>query len=398
MLHPHRIASDAEAIDVAADLAVRFSEEAGQRDRERRLPFAEIGLLKESGLLGVTVPHELGGPDVSTVTLAEIFRLLAEADPSIGQVPHSHFVFLEAVRLQGTHQQRARFFGEAQAGRLFANAQSERNSRTIAEDQTTLGAVGDGYVLEGEKFYATGSLFADWLVVRATNSDSPADARTKSLAFLPAETAGVDIVDDWDGLGQRTTGSGTVRLRAVKVSADQVMPYTAIFGEPTVYGSRAQLLHAALDAGIARAALEEVVLQTQRARPWFESGVDQAIDDPLLIQQAGELEILIRSAEALIAEAGLAIDTARAKPDDDNTAQASVATAAAKVVAARAAVDVSAALFEFGGSRSAAAGLNLDRHWRDGRTHTLHDPTRWKVHHLGRWTLHGTPPPRHGLL
>ena len=172
-----------------------------------------------------------------------------------------------------------------------------------------------------------------------------------------------------------------------------------MFDEATTYGSRAQVLHAALDAGLARGALDAAVGVVAAARPWFEAGVDRAADDLLLVQQAGELEITVRAAEALLREAAAEIDRAEwSGVTDENAAAASITTATAKVACARASTDAGSALFELGGTRSAAAGANLSRYWRDARTHTLHDPSRWKVQHIGRWVLDGTPPPRHGLL
>ncbi|WP_428965072.1 SfnB family sulfur acquisition oxidoreductase [Micromonospora fluostatini] len=405
----HVIRNGTEAQEVAGKLAASFAEQAAVRDSERRLPEAELADLSDSGLLGVTVPARFGGAAVEVSVLAEVFRTLATADGSLAQIPHSHFVFLEALRLQGTEEQQARFFGAALAGARFANAQAERGGRTAADDATTLRRrPGGGYRLDGEKFYSTGALFADWLVVRAVLADEtpsapvaggPAPTPTpKAVAFVRRDTPGVTVQDDWAGMGQRTTASGTVLLDGVLVDEDQVVPYTPIFARPTTYGARAQVLHAALDVGIARGALDAAVVQVGRARPWFEAGVGRAAEEPLLVQQAGELEILVRGAEALLREAAAAIDAAEADLTDDSTARASVATAIAKVAGARAAVEVSSALFELGGTRSAAEPLNLSRYWRDARTHTLHDPTRWKVQHVGRWLLSGTPPPRHGQL
>ncbi|EIV96327.1 SfnB family sulfur acquisition oxidoreductase [Frankia sp. QA3] len=394
--------SDAEAIEAAGSLAVRFAAGAGGRDAERRLPTVEVEELSASGLLGSTVPARFGGADVSVATLTEVFRLLATADASLAQIPHSHFVFLDALRRQGDADQQGFYFAQALAGRRFANAQSERGGRTIADDATTLRRRPDGgYLLTGEKFYCTGALFAHWLVVRAVLADTPArpdGSPVKALAYIARDTPGVRVADDWDGMGQRTTASGTVRLDEVAVEANQVVPFSPIFDGPTTYGARAQVLHAALDTGIARGALDDAAAQVAKARPWFESGAARAADDPLLVQQAGELEIEVRAAEALLREAAAAVDAAELDPTDDATARASVATAVAKVAGARAAVRAASELFELGGTRSAAGTLNLARHWRDGRTHTLHDPSRWKVQHIGRWLLSGTPPPRHGQL
>lgn len=394
--------SDAEAVEVAGSLAVRFAAGAGARDAERRLPAVEVEELSASGLLGITVPARFGGADVSVATLTEVFRLLATADGSLAQIPHSHVVFLDALRRQGDADQHAFYFAQALAGRRFANAQTERGGRTIADDATTLRrSPAGGYLLTGEKFYCTGALFAHWLVVRAVLADTaarPDGSPVKALVYIPRDAPGVRVADDWDGMGQRTTASGTVRLDGVAVEAGQVVPFSSLFDGPTTYGARAQVLHAALDVGSARGALDAAVAQVATARPWFESGAARAADDPLLVQQAGELEIEVRAAEALLREAAAAIDAAEFDPTGDATARASVATAVAKVAGARAAVRAASELFELGGTRSAAGTLNLARHWRDGRTHTLHDPSRWKVQHIGRWLLSGTPPPRHGQL
>ncbi|MBF6258316.1 SfnB family sulfur acquisition oxidoreductase [Nocardia farcinica] len=396
------IVAAAEAIDVAAALAADFAAGAAARDAQRRLPDEQVAALKASGLLALSVPVEYGGPAAPATVLAEVFRILAHADPSLAQIPHSHFVFLEALRLQGTDEQRARFYEQVRAGALLANAQSERGPHPIDVDTTTLVRRPSGdYLLSGRKFYATGALFADWVVVRASLSEgaeAPTAATPKAIAFVPRDAAGLTVLDDWDGMGQRTTASGTVTLDDVAVPAGDVVPFSPIFTRPTVYGARAQLLHTAIDVGIATGALAAGVCQARRARPHFEAGVAAAVDDPTLLTVAGELAVTVRGAEALLAAAARAVDAAAANPTEESAAEASIAVAAAKVAAVRAALAATNGLFELGGTSSATAAANLSRYWRDARTHTLHDPTRWKVQHIGRHTLTGAPPPRHGQI
>ncbi|MBA2950900.1 SfnB family sulfur acquisition oxidoreductase [Streptomyces himalayensis] len=393
------IGDDDEALAVAADLAAQFRKDAAERDAQRRLPRAELDRLSASGLLAVTVPAMFGGADVRQETLAEIFRLLAAADASIAQIPQSHFVYVNVLRRQGTRQQQEFFFGEVLSGKRFGNAQSEAGTKHVQDIRSRLvsgrGADGDGsYVLTGVKHYSTGALFADWIPVLARAEDD-----NLHVAYVPRNAPGVTVVDDWDGMGQRTTASGTVRLDAVHVPADRIVPHHLTFQGPQLHGAIAQLLHAAIDAGIASGALAEAVeFVRTKSRPWFESGFETAAEDPLLIQRFGELAIQVRAAEALLSAAARSVDAARADLTDDTAAEASIAVAAAKVTAAHAAVDVGSALFEVSGTRSALNALDLHRHWRDARTHTLHDPTRWKVQHVGRYVLNGTRPPRHGLL
>ncbi|GJF25287.1 SfnB family sulfur acquisition oxidoreductase [Streptomyces sp. HO565] len=391
----HIIADDAEALKVAAALAEDFRAGAAARDAERRLPRAELDRLSRSGLLAVTVPAEHGGADVSAATLAEIFRLLATADASIAQIPQSHFAYVNVVRRQGTAEQQAFFSAELLAGKRLGNAQSEAGTRRVQDFRTRLSCRPDGsFLLNGVKDYCTGALFAHWIPVLALAEDD-----RLHVAYVPSDAPGVTVVDDWDGLGQRTTASGTVRLDDVLVPADRVLPHHLTFEGPQLHGAVAQLLHAAIDAGIAQGALDEAAgFVRTRSRPWFESGLETAAEDPLLIQRFGELAIRVRAAEALLREAARAVDTARADLTDDTAAAASIAVAAAKVQAAQSAVEVANALFEVSGTRSALASLNLHRHWRDARTHTLHDPVRWKIQHIGRHVLTGTRPPRHGLL
>ncbi|MFF1292370.1 MULTISPECIES: SfnB family sulfur acquisition oxidoreductase [unclassified Streptomyces] len=391
----HVIADDAEALAVAAALAEEFRAGASARDTERRLPRAELDRLSASGLLAVTVPAEHGGADVGPRTLAEIFRLLAAADGSLAQIPQSHFAYVNVIRRQGTEEQRKFFFAELLSGRRLGNAQSEAGTRHVQDIRTRLTPRPDGsHVLDGVKHYSTGALFADWIPVLARAEDDKLH-----VAYVPRDAPGLTVVDDWDGLGQRTTASGTVRLEGVEVPADRVLPHHLTFEGPQLHGAVAQLLHAAIDTGIAGGALAEAAeFVRTKSRPWFESGLETAAEDPLLIQRFGELALQVRAAEALLREAARAVEAAQADLTDDSAAEASIAVAAAKVRAAEAAVEVASALFEVSGTRSALNSLNLHRHWRDARTHTLHDPTRWKIQHIGRYVLNGTRPPRHGLL
>jgi alkylation response protein AidB-like acyl-CoA dehydrogenase len=207
------------------------------------------------------------------------------------------------------------------------------------------------------------------------------------------------VVDDWNGLGQRTTASGSVVLTDVSVSGDLITPYAVTFDGPQTYGAFAQVLHAAIDTGIARAAVTEAaafVRDKSRAHP--DAGVERAADDPLVVHAFGEIELAVRGAEALLSHAAAAIDHANTELTAATAADASLAVAAARAASAKAAVDAGNRLFEVAGTRSAAAQLNLDRHWRNARTHTLHDPAAWKIQHLGRWAVDGVLPPNHGQL
>jgi SfnB family sulfur acquisition oxidoreductase len=392
-------ASQEEALATAAELAAAFRDGAARRDAELILPGDEVEEMTRRGLYGLTVPAWLGGPDLPMSAVAEVLRILATGDPNLAQLPHSHYVYVNLLRCCGSRDQQRELLSAVRDGARFGNAQAEAGTRTPDQIRTSIVPDGGGYVITGEKFYCTGAWFAHIIPVLARGQDGAAYA-----AFVPRTARGLTVLDDWAGLGQRTTASGTVRLEGVRVGPGAVVARDPVFGGPTTYGAFAQLMHAAIDAGIARGALDEAAAFVRaKARPWFEAGVEKAADDPLLVQRAGELAVTVRAAETLLADAGRQLDAAEAERaagrlDAQQAGAASIAVAIAKAAADRAAVDAASALFELGGTRSAAAGLNLDRHWRNARTHTLHDPVRWKLQHIGRWTLTGTPPPRHGQL
>ncbi|MER7560046.1 SfnB family sulfur acquisition oxidoreductase [Nocardioides sp. NPDC126508] len=393
---------DAETAPVVARrLADELALGDGARDRGRTLPHDQVRAYAAAGLGALTVPLEFGGPALPATTVGEVFRLVSWGDPNVGQVPHSHFVFLNQLRLNGTREQQQRIYSEVRAGALVANAQSEFGTKHVRDIRTTLTPAREEgeWLLNGEKFYCTGSLFADYLAVLARRDvDGPLQ-----VAWVRTESPGVEIVDDWDAVGQRTTGSGTVRLTDVVVADEWVTPFAVTFDVPTTYGAFAQLLHAAIDAGIARRALDEAAtFVCTKSRPYADAvaiaGAETAAQDPLVVQAFGEMELAVRSAEALLAEAGRRVDEADADLTEKSAAEASLAVAAARASTAKVSVDVTSRLLEVSGARSALTTTNLDRHWRNARTHTLHDPAAWKVQHLGRWAVDGTPPPRHGQI
>ncbi|QND40940.1 SfnB family sulfur acquisition oxidoreductase (plasmid) [Rhizobium leguminosarum bv. viciae] len=389
-----RIGSDEEAIATARRLAAQFSARAAERDAERILPFSELDLIAQSGLPAITVPSQYGGLDVSNAVLAEITAILSEADGSIGQIPQNHFYILEALRTDGGEEQQRYFFGRVLAGDRFGNALSERGTKTVGHYNTRISRDGPGYRINGRKFYSTGVLFADWITIFALD---PEDRLT--MAFVPKGTEGVEIVDDWDGFGQRTTGSGTTILDNVYVSADSVVFHHKGFERPTTIGSVGQIIHAGVDLGIARAAFAETLeFVRTKSRPWMDSGLERASDDPLTIAKVGQIAIRLEAATALVERAGHKVDAAQVETTEEKVIAATLAVAAAKVLTTEVALEASNTLFELAGTSSAQTGLNLDRHWRNARTHTLHDPVRWKYHVVGNYHLNGVTPPKNGAL
>nr|WP_314614718.1 SfnB family sulfur acquisition oxidoreductase [uncultured Pseudomonas sp.] len=387
----HLIVDDSEAIAIAHRVAALLREGAAERDRNRAVPADIVDAYSNSGLWGITVPREYGGAEVSFATLAQVIAIVSAADPSLGQIPQNHYCLLEDIRLQGSDAQKRFFFDLALKGNRFANALSETGGKTVQDISTRLVAEGDGYRIDGRKGYCTGSLYAHWLGVLALDEQGRGQ-----LAFVQRGTPGLVIVDDWSSMGQRTTSSGTVLLDGLRVPAFNLFPSYRSYEGPTLAGPFAQLTTAAIDAGIGRAALDDTIaFVREHARPWIDAKVERASDDPLTIIQVGSLEIRQEAAEALLERAGWVMDKAKPAPDEDNVAAASLAVAKAKVLTTEAAIEASNRLFELGGTRSSLTRHNFDRHWRNARVHTLHDPVRWKYHLVGNWALNGIKPARH---
>jgi SfnB family sulfur acquisition oxidoreductase len=393
---PATIRDDAEAIAAAHRLAATFAPEAALRDRERRLPWNELDAFVASGLWAITVPRAFGGPGVSNATLAEVVAIIAAADGSLGQIPQNHFYALEVLRVGGSAAQQRFFYGRVLAGDRFGNALAEIGHKDFKR-RTRLTPDGGGFRLDGRKFYCTGALYAHWIPTLVAAQEEGREATY--LAFVPRDAEGVQITDDWDGFGQRVTGSGSVTFDNVQVKAEWVVPFLASFERPTTIGPVAQIMHAAIDLGIGRGALAATLpFVRERSRPWIDAKVERASDDPLLIQQVGEIAIRLRAAEALVRRAGRIVDAAQAAPDERSVAAASIAVAEARALTTTASLDAGSRLFELAGTSATLDGLGLDRFWRNARTHTLHDPVRWKYHAVGNYYLNDRIPPRHGAL
>ena len=389
-----RIRDDAEALATARAVAAEVATGAARRDRERLLPYDEIEAISDAGLFAVTVPRQYGGAGVKAGTVARVIAALAGADGSLGQIPQNHFFLLEALRLSGTPEQKRFFYDRILAGERIFNALSERGTKTAQDHATRLTRSGDAFELNGRKFYSTGVLFAHWIGVVAND-----EAGVSTLAFIPKDAPGVITVDDWTGFGQRTTGSGTTVLDRVPVHPFSVIPFKAIFDAPTGMGPFAQIMHAAVEQGIAEAALATAIhFVRHHTRPWKDSGVDRAADDPYIVSAIGEMKIRTDAAGVLLDRAGPYVDAAREAPTEANVAAASIAVAEAKVATTEAALFVSSKLIELAGSSATLVEHGLDRFWRNARTHSVHDPVRWKFRYIGDYWLNGLNPPRHGAI
>lgn len=388
----HVIRSDAEAIEAAHRLAPRIAEGASARDRERTVPTEPLDWLSEAGLFGITVPREYGGAGVSYATLTEVFRILSAADGALGQLPQNHFVFVDAIRQDGTDEQKAFFFAEFLAGARLGNAQAERGGSSALDLKTRVLPASDGLRLNGTKYYATGALTAHWIPVAALD-----EHERLVLVYVRRDAPGVTVEADWNAMGQRTTYSGTVRLEDVAVDPSQVIAHWRLFGRQSLFHTQASLLHAAIDVGIAENALTDgVALIRARQRPRLGAPVTQPQEDPLLLHRLGQLATRLHAAEALLQRAAHRLDAAEPAITPENAALAAVAVAEAKAFAEDVSVEISSEIFALVGSAATDEGLNLNRHWRNARTHTVHDANQWRYLAAGNYLLNGVAPGKPG--
>ncbi|UVL09344.1 SfnB family sulfur acquisition oxidoreductase [Pseudomonas rhodesiae] len=388
------ITSDEHALVVASDLAEDFRRYSAQRDRERRLPWPELDAFSRSGLWGISVPKAFGGAGVSNVTLAKVIALIAQADASLGQIPQNHFYALEVLRVNGSTAQQQRLYAEVLAGQRFGNALAELGTKTAHDRVTALTRDGDGFRINGRKFYATGALYAQRIPTSVVDEHG-----VQQLAFVPRDSQGLNVIDDWSGFGQRTTGSGSVMFDNVWVAAQDVVPFQSAFERPTTVGPLAQILHAAIDTGIARAAFEDALhFVRTKTRPWIDATSDKASEDPLTLKSFGHLSVRLHATEALLERAGEYLDRAQADSSAEHVAAASIAVAEARALSTEISLAAGSTLFELAGSQATLAEHGLDRHWRNARVHTLHDPVRWKYHAVGNYYLNDANPPLRGTI
>jgi SfnB family sulfur acquisition oxidoreductase len=397
--HAPVLPSAASALAAAQAYAAAIAGGVIERDRAGAVPWTDLAALDASGLLSITVPADHNGPDLSPVVLAEVIRTIAAVDPAIAQIPQAHFLFVDVLATMGDAAQRRRLFADILAGARLGNGMAERGGQHAQDLKTRLRRVPDGLRLDGRKYYCTGAVSSRWIGVSALDDDS-----RLALAFVERDTAGVKVDEDWHVMGQRATVSGSAVFDDVPVDPALVIPYHDAFARPQQLGARSQLVHTAIQVGIAGGALRDAreFIRT-RARPFFEAAragwADTAGSDPHTIHRFGELATRVRAAEALLAAAAATLaEVGRQPRDADAAARGSIAVAQAKAFASETASAVASDLFALTGASAADERYDLSRHWRNARTHASHDPVDWKYHHIGNYLLGDVPPPNHGQL
>ncbi len=376
-----------------AALLETIADGASERERDQTPPHEQIDLIRSSRLGALRLPRDNGGAGASVRDLYRVLVALAAADANVAHILRSHFCLVEQIlRLPDVDP---RWRQEVAAGSIFAGAATELGPGALGgiAPGTTLTREGDSYRLDGTKYYSTGSLYSDWLMLTATD-----EAGELAIALVPANRDGVVLEDDWDGMGQRLTGSGTTRLSSVFVNADELLDPEAIAASAPRF-AMPQLYLTAVVAGVIRDAAGDAaaLVRSREGRPFAHAAARPA-EDPLLQEVVGEIASAAFAAEATVLIAAEAQDVEIASIVDGVVDRAladsaALAAAQAKVVVDGLAFRAGTRLFDVGGASATKQANNLDRHWRNARTLASHNPTIHKAQAIGDLEINGTPLP-----
>ncbi|CAN5194577.1 acyl-CoA dehydrogenase family protein [soil metagenome] len=364
------------------------------REEQRALPYAEIRTLKEAGLGAVRVPKKYGGAGASLPQLIELLVELAEADSNIPQSLRGHFAFVEDRLNAHATEDQSEWFARFVSGDLVGNAWTEVGTVEIGSVNTKVTPGADGWLVNGEKYYSTGSIFADWIDVFSQRSDTGGLV----IAAVSTHQDAVGQKDDWDGFGQKTTGSGTSTFRNAIVDPENVFDFDTRFKYQTAFY---QLVLLAVLAGSTRAAAREVAQHAKgRTRVYSNGAAPVWSDDPQIQQVVGEATSQGFAATAIAvrsAEASQAAYLARYEFDEEKELDANIRaeldSAQGQVVLVNIALEATSKVLNALGASGVSEGKQLDRFWRNARTAASHNPVVFKARIVGDWAINGTPPP-----
>jgi alkylation response protein AidB-like acyl-CoA dehydrogenase len=371
-------------IEKAKKLAEYFAEDAAERDQLGGTPKKQKDKIRESGLLNLLIPKEYGGEGQEWSTALKIVREFSKTDAAIGHLYGYHSIFVSNIQIKGTVEQQANFYPQSVRQNAFWGNSSNPLNKTLFGEKR-----GDFYILNGSKDFSSGSPDSEYLWI--SFNDRITGQYTNGV--VPTNKKGIIVHDDWDAIGQRQTGSGTVEFSNVKLEKNEIVDnYIYHPTEAATLGaSLSQLVLTNVFVGSAFGAIEEAKNYTRsKSRPWLTSGVEKAFDDPGILRKYGELWIQAEAASSLADEVALELDQAWKKGKEltsDERGELAVRVASANVFSGDVALDVTSSIFEVMGARSTSAKYRYDRFWRNVRTHTLHNPAEYKLRNIGEWVL-----------
>ena len=372
----------------------RIAEGAVERERTRTLPFEPIKWLKEAAFGAVRIPVEFGGAGASLPQLFQLLIELATADSNVPQALRGHFAFVEDRLNAQAFSAQDVWFKRFVAGELVGNAWTEVGDVKLGQVITRISRQGEQWVANGTKYYSTGSLFADWIDLYAQRDDTGADV----IAAVRVQQPGVRQSDDWDGFGQRTTGSGTSVFENAVVEDENLIDFSTRFKYQTAFY---QLTLLAVLVGSGLAAVRDIAEQVRnRTRVFSHGNAPSARDDAQVQQVVGKASAQVYAAEATALRAAHASQRAYVAHFGKNEQAEREANIAAELESAQGQVAISelvlratSDLFNALGASATRVTLQLDRHWRNARTAASHNPLIYKDRIIGDWEINGTEPP-----
>ncbi|WP_322044049.1 acyl-CoA dehydrogenase family protein [Paraburkholderia sp. J67] len=381
-------ADGAQTVASFRPLFTRIHARAAAREIERTLPFEEIEWLRDARLTAARVPREHGGLGLSLPEFFELLIELSAAESNLTQALRAHFGFVEHI-LASAPERQAVWFERLANGAIVGAAWSETGEAKQAQFSTRLTRSNDGWQLNGTKFYTTGSLFADWIHVGASDENGEAISLT-----IDRRANGVEVIDDWDGMGQRLTASGTSRFTDVPVDEREIVAGRAPFDYSEGFY---QLVHLATLAGINRAAANEAAaLVASRKRSYSHAPAARPADDAQVLQVVGRIRARAWTAAAAVAQAARALERAERAVGDAHAsaaiAEAEIEIWQAQTVVSQLVLDATANVFDALGASATLRPQALDRHWRNARTITSHNPRIYKDRIVGEFAVNGTLP------
>jgi alkylation response protein AidB-like acyl-CoA dehydrogenase len=357
---------------------------AVQRELDRELPFEPIARLRAARFGGLRVPLEHGGRGLTLRETASLLIELATADSNVAQALRGHFAFVEDQLSFPPSPERDGWLRRLAAGELVGNAWSEIGTAAVGVTQTTLTRRGDELVVNGTKYYSTGTIFADWTDVVVRREDG-----TDTAVVVRVDQPGVVATDDWSGFGQRLSGSGTTVFTDALVEPEHVFASVLRAPHQTPFF---QLELLAVLAGIAAAVERDAVAAVRtRSRVYSHGLADHGRDDAQIQEVVGAISAIAFGARAAVLVAAEAVGEAAVDPSLVPAAGAEVYRA--QVLLTESVPRAATLLFDALGSSGVATTAALDRHWRNARTVGAHNPVIYKQRIVGEWALNGMPPP-----
>ncbi|PMY51702.1 MULTISPECIES: acyl-CoA dehydrogenase family protein [Pseudomonas] len=393
--HPLSSGTDYQALaERFRPIFARIAAGALEREQTRSLPFEQVKWLKESGFGAVRVPVQYGGAGASLPQLFELLIELAEADSNLPQALRGHFAFVEDRLNAHADAPQDTWFKRFVDGDLVGNAWTEVGSIKIGQVGTRVSRLGEQWVVNGTKYYSTGSIFADWIDLYAQRDDNGADV----IAAVRVQQPGIVQSDDWDGFGQRTTGSGTSVFENAVVEPENLLDFTTRFKYQTAFY---QLVLLAVQTGAGRAAVRDITEEVRKRTRIFSTGNASHVSQDVQVQQVvGKASAQVYAAHATTLRAAAALQVAyesRFAHNDEAERDANIAaeleSAQAQVVIADLVLRATSDLFNALSASATSTGKALDRHWRNARTAASHNPLIYKERIIGDWEINGTEPP-----